>query len=77
MVSPGHFDCSGLFIYLLRFKDYHCVGSPPRMRERLSKYAKPEIVPRITPAYAGKTYSYLTTLTLCVNIIITARKERR
>lgn len=25
IVSPGHLGCSGLFIYLLRFKDYHCV----------------------------------------------------
>ena len=59
MVSPGHLDCSGLFIYLLRFKDYHCVGSPPRMRERLSLSMMGGSFLRITPAYAGKTKRFI------------------
>ena len=61
MVSPGHLDCSGLFIYLLRFKDYHCVGSPPRMRERQMKQDSGIKAIGITPAYAGKTEAHSTT----------------
>ena len=31
------------------------LGSPPRMRERLVLFVKPQDGSRITPAYAGKT----------------------
>ncbi len=35
------------------------MGSPPRMRERLEVGHNLCVLPRITPAYAGKTSSYI------------------
>ena len=38
-------------------------GSPPRMRERPSRFVPSIVAPGITPAYAGKTLSSLLTMT--------------
>ena len=35
------------------------MGSPPRMRERLTEFMTEFDIPRITPAYAGKTKRFL------------------
>ncbi len=40
------------------------VGSPPRVRERLVGYLISAECPRITPACAGKTFSFLVTMLL-------------
>ena len=38
---------------------YNLLGSPPRMRGKVSSFSLPSLSPRITPAYAGKSVQQL------------------
>ena len=59
-MSPGHLGCSGLFIYLLHFKDYHCVLGKDLYDRIELRAGAPLTLNLVTSWFGGMTSSFVT-----------------